>query len=275
MGQMRPVVALIVLVGVGCGVAVADDAPLPQPRPVPYADAPVILSPPLYTIDEITSAPSDCRVRLQAIAEVTPLPIMDGPGICGGDDMVELKAVVLPDHARIPIVPAAMLRCPMAAALTDWLRDDAAPRVSQLGAALRSVENYDSYECRGRNRVVGAKISEHGKGNAIDVRAFHLADGRRIELTDAKVDKPLRDALRQEVCGRFTTVLGPGSDGYHEGHVHLDLAERRGGYRICEWDVREPAAVVAATSADTEIAALNVPLPPPRPAALRAAQSKL
>src|SRR6185312_7385988 len=135
--------------------------------------------------------------------------------------------------------------------------------------------NYDSYECRGRNRVVGAKISEHGKGNAIDVRAFHLSDGRRIELTDAKADKPLREALRQEVCGRFTTVLGPGSDGYHEGHIHLDLAERHGGYRICEWDVREPPAVVAAVSADTEIAAVNVPLPPPRPAALRAVQSKL
>jgi hypothetical protein len=34
--------------------------------------------------------------------------------------------------------------------------------------------------------------------------------------------------------------------------VHVDLAERRGDYRICEWDVREPAD-------DT------VPLPRPRP----------
>jgi hypothetical protein len=35
-------------------------------------------------------------------------------------------------------------------------------------------------------------------------------------------------------------VLGPGSDGYHENHVHLDLLERRSGYRICQWDVRDP-----------------------------------
>jgi hypothetical protein len=49
-------------------------------------------------------------------------------------------------------------------------------------------------------------------------------------------------------------VLGPGSDGYHEEHVHVDLAERRGGYRICEWDVREPGE-----TADM------VPLPRPRP----------
>jgi hypothetical protein len=35
-------------------------------------------------------------------------------------------------------------------------------------------------------------------------------------------------------------VLGPGSDGYHEEHIHLDQAERRNGFRICQWDVREP-----------------------------------
>lgn len=273
MGQMRLVVALLICGGAGCAVAAAEEVPLPQPRPVPYADAPSVVTPPLYTIDEISSTPSECRTRLQTVAEITPLPILDGPGVCGGGDMVELNAVVMPDHTRIPIVPAATLRCPMAAALADWLRDDAAPHVAELGATLRSVENYDSYDCRGRNRVAGAKISEHGKGNAIDVRAFHLADGRRIELTDPKVDKPLREALRQEVCARFTTVLGPGSDGYHEGHVHLDLAERRNGYRICEWDVREPAPVIVANSAAIGTDTLNVPLPPPRPAALRAAQN--
>ncbi len=56
------------------------------------------------------------------------------------------------------------------------------------------------------------------------------------------------------------TVLGPGSDGYHEDHVHVDLAERRNNYRICEWDVRIPEPVSAAADAD------SVPLPRPRPA---------
>ena len=52
------------------------------------------------------------------------------------------------------------------------VRDEAAPRADKLGTALRTVENYDDFECRGRNRVAGAKLSEHGKGNAVDVRAF-------------------------------------------------------------------------------------------------------
>ena len=77
-----------------------------------------------------------------------------------------------------------------------------------------------------------------------------------VELTDPHVSKDFRERLRKSTCARFHTVLGPGSDGYHENHVHVDLAERRGGYRMCQWDVREPGEEVAAA----------VPLPLPRPA---------
>ena len=35
-------------------------------------------------------------------------------------------------------------------------------------------------------------------------------------------------------------MLGPGSDGYHEDHIHVDLAQRRSDYRLCQWDVRQP-----------------------------------
>jgi hypothetical protein len=74
----------------------------------------------------------------------------------------------------------------------------------------------------------------------------------------------LRDALRETACARFTTVLGPGSDGHHEGHIHLDLAERGHGYRICQWDVREPPKH-AAVIANAQIDGKPVPLPIPRP----------
>ena len=36
-----------------------------------------------------------------------------------------------------------------------------------------------------------------------------------------------RERLKASACARFTTVLGPASDGFHENHVHVDLAERR------------------------------------------------
>ena len=83
-----------------------------------------------------------------------------------------------------------------------------------------------------------------------------LANGIVVGLTDPQVGKDLRLGLRKSTCARFTTVLGPGSDGYHEDHVHVDLAERTGGHRMCQWDVREPG--------EEPVAA--VPLPVPRPA---------
>jgi len=150
----------------------------------------------------------------------------------------------------------------MAEAIVGWVREEAAPRALDLGSALKAIENFDSFECRGRNRIPGAKLSEHGKANALDIRSLKLASGQVVHLTDPLVAKDVRDRLRTSVCSRFTTVLGPGSDGYHEDHVHVDLAERRGGYCICEWDVREPAAPALASVAETA----PVPLPRPRPA---------
>ena len=240
------------LTGFGCGMAAAGEIPLPRPRPAIAADE-AIPQP-----ADATAKLTPCDERLAAIAEIRPLPRLIGPGACGGSDMVELNAVLLADRSRIALKPPPVLRCAMAESLAAWLRDEAAPLAGKLGAALRTVETYDDFSCRGRNRVAGAKLSEHGKGNAVDVRAFTLADGRALQLTDAALALDFRTALRDSACRRFTTVLGPGSDGYHENHIHLDLAERSNGYRICHWELRAPPAAA-------EIAG-NVPLPVPRPA---------
>jgi hypothetical protein len=261
----RTLITAAFLAACGCGLAAAEDIPLPRPRP------PVWIEPltfreaagPDFNSAEVTSAPTACDDRLAKFAAIAPLPRLIGPAACGGGDMVELDQVLLADGSRIAVEPAAVLTCAMAESFAGWLRDEAAPQAAKLGSPLRAVENYDSYECRSRNRIPGAKLSDHAHGDAIDVRAFHLADGVRIELTDATVNKPLREALRESACHRFTTVLGPGSDGHHDGHIHIDLVQRRNGYRICQWDVREPPAEVASV----QIGGKLVPLPPPRPAA--------
>jgi hypothetical protein len=146
----------------------------------------------------------------------------------------------LKDATRVAINPPAMLRCDMATAVTQWIREDMAPTAARLGSPLRGIENFDSYDCRGRNRVFGAKMSEHGRGNALDIRAVKLESGAIAHLTDPHVTKEVRDDLRKSACDRFMTVLGPGSDGYHENHIHVDLAERRGDFRMCQWEVRQP-----------------------------------
>ena len=185
--------------------------------------------------------PSACRLALtEAIAIAPSIPDIKGAGGCGGEDLVRLEAIVLPDKRRVSVKPAAILRCTMASALADWIRSDIAPLAERLGSAISDLDNFDSFECRGRNRVVGAKLSEHGRANALDVRAFKFADGSPISLTDRTVPRGLRESVLHSACTRFSTVLGPGSDGYHEDHIHLDLMERRNNYRICQWDVWDP-----------------------------------
>ncbi|HTC05488.1 MAG TPA: extensin family protein, partial [Xanthobacteraceae bacterium] len=186
------------------------------------------------------AAPSACQLRLAKIAVFQALPTLVGPGECGAVDAVHLDAVILPDQSKVAVTPAGILRCPMAEELAHWVREDVAPTATKLGSPLRVLDNFDSYECRGRNRVRGATLSEHGRADAIDVRLFKLADGRSLTLTDVNVDKAWRETIKASVCARFSTVLGPGSDGNHEEHIHLDLAERRNNYKLCEWDVREP-----------------------------------
>lgn len=237
--------------------------PLPKPRP---AEAPAAAKPPA-AVTQPPAAPAEadrpsetakpaevakpaepaapqlsaCRQALtEEIAIAPSIPDIHGAGGCGGEDLVRLEAIVLPDRRKVAVQPAAILRCKMAAAVVDWVRTDIAPLAQSLGGGISNLDNFDSFECRGRNRIAGAQLSEHGRANALDVRAFGLANGKSISLTDRSVARDLRETVLHSVCARFSTVLGPGSDWYHEDHVHLDLIERRNNYRICQWNVYDP-----------------------------------
>jgi hypothetical protein len=170
----------------------------------------------------------------------------------------------MPDRTMVVLNPPAALRCPMAEAVAGWLRADVGPLAAGLGAPLAALADLNAYECRPRNRIAGGKISEHGRGNALDIGAIKLGNGGLFKLTDPTVTKPFREAVRDSACARFTTVLGPG-DPYHNEHIHVDLAQRSRGYRICQWNVLEPKP---------ELASGEVPLPRRKPAALIALQPR-
>jgi hypothetical protein len=277
-GQVRRFSVILMLLAAS-GQAGAQNVPLPRPRPASllerFATPPQnAQSAPLTTalapapelhapeVPEPEPAPSACAIRLSDMAAFTALPVLVGPGECGAVDVVRLEAVLMPDKSRVAVNPPATLRCSMAEQVALWMRQDVGPSAAALGAPLAAIQNYDSFDCRGRNRIVGARLSEHGKANALDIRALRLADGRVIDPTSPIASKGFREAMRTSACARFMTVLGPGSDGYHESHIHVDLAERRGNYRMCQWDVREPPVLV------------NVPLPQPRPTAVSEAPAQ-
>jgi hypothetical protein len=162
-----------------------------------------------------------------------------GDALCGDLAPVRMTAIKLPGGGQVELRPAAIARCGMALEFARWVREDLAPSVNKLDAALQRIEIAASYSCRPRNNVSGARLSEHGLANAIDVGALLLDDGRRIAIDDPRAPLDLFGAMRHAACARFTTVLGPGADASHANHVHLDLARRRGGYRLCQWPYAE------------------------------------
>jgi hypothetical protein len=128
------------------------------------------------------------------------------------------------------------------------IRDDVAPTLNTLGMSLRGVGTLESFGCRSFNGINGAKLSEHGHANALDLRSLKLANGTVIELTNATVSKQLREQLRQTACTRFSTVLGNGADAYRESHVHIDLMQRSNNYKICQWNVLDATETAAVDS---------------------------
>ncbi len=133
----------------------------------------------------------------------------------------------------------AKMNCGVANEAAHWLETVAQPAsASVFGEKIVAIEVPSAFACRPRNNVNGAKLSEHGMGNALDISSFTLQSGRKVSvLHDWNGDGDSRQFLRQiraEACGPFKTVLGPGSDSHHRDHFHLDLQRHRSGGTYCK-----------------------------------------
>jgi hypothetical protein len=129
--------------------------------------------------------------------------------------------------------------CSFAREFGGWVREVAAPlALGYMGQKLARIETGEAFACRASYDKPGAVPSEHAKGDAVDIAALVLADGRRIfvKQQDNGTARDFVHALRMTACGYFTTVLGPGTDPAHEAHFHFDsgLHGATPNYRICQ-----------------------------------------
>jgi hypothetical protein len=134
--------------------------------------------------------------------------------------------------------PAATLACPLVSALDRWIIDSIQPAAMRwFNQPVVEIRQISAYSCRGMNGNPNARISEHSFGNALDISAFTLADGRRISVKTGWRGLPEEQGFLRDVqgaaCQMFNTVLAPGSNIFHYDHIHVDLMRRSSGRAIC------------------------------------------
>ena len=178
------------------------------------------------TIDPETRR--QCLARLTADgARYTVLPDRSYTDQCWAQNAVKL------DDIGMPVTNLGQMTCPLADALTRWTRDATQKAaVAWLDSPVVRIESYGTYSCRPMNNVPGARLSEHGHANAVDISGFVLASGRKITvLRDWNGPDPYaRNFLRavhDAGCRRYQVVLGPDANSLHANHFHFDMGTGR------------------------------------------------
>ena len=246
--------ALVLLVSTA-GLAMAQSTTRPPPRP--DASDPTVMSPdqphpqarPSFaapTLPDLSQVRPQLRPVAQPATNLTPVAqsarktsaslkgaVCNNPAILGKalkpitsriNGCNVAAPVLVTSVSGVSLSPPATINCTEAAALATWVPKGLQPA---FGGTIRQLNVVDSYACRPRNNVRGGRISEHGSGNAIDISGFVTTNGRLYTVA-ANYNSQIRTAQRA-ACGIFHTTLGPGSDGYHENHIHFDVAPNRGG----------------------------------------------
>ena len=147
-----------------------DLPPMPRLRnPSAAAKAAVALIPPdpdaepLVPLSDLAEPPpaaqSTCGVSL-AMLGVTAIPMEAiDQGACGMAAPVQVAAL---DGGSIDIRGKAVVNCAMAETFASWMDETVGPLAeSILSAPVSGVRVAAGYDCRGRNNIAGARLSEH------------------------------------------------------------------------------------------------------------------
>lgn len=178
-----------------------------------------------------------CLAELKTLgAEFKTLDAIKGEeNGCGIASPIELSSI----GQGIKLDPPGPMRCETALALSRWAKDMLVPaaKLSMPERKITALANASTYVCRNRNSAETGKISEHAKGNAVDVSSIAFDKGEPLIMKPRDEDGTVEGAFQRTIttaaCLFFKTVLSPGSDATHQDHLHLDVLERKGDYLYC------------------------------------------
>ncbi len=166
-----------------------------------------------------------CLATLKsASVRYSPLPNQTLGGGCRTIDTVKLLSFAT------EATNLGAMTCPLAASFAAWAQHAVRPAAqAYLGSDVVRIETMGTYSCRNINGGRSGKLSQHAFGNAVDVSAFILRDGRRVSVLNgwrgAADERAFLRRLHASACKRFGTVLGPDYNAAHANHLHFDMAK--------------------------------------------------
>lgn len=209
-------------VGAAAAALVAQIAPSRLPQIAPAPATPAALTP-------ATPPPAPVKGSVCGNPQITGETVapISGAGGCGVAEPVRIRAL---DGIRLS--SPSVMDCPTAQALLHWVERGVRPAIANEGGGIVSLRVAGDYACRPVNNQSGRRLSEHGKGRAIDIAAFGLKNGGEITVLNGWKSRAHGPRLRQmhaAACGPFGTVLGPAANRLHADHFHFDTARHRNG----------------------------------------------
>jgi len=231
----------LMLVLASAAVAQNPAPPLPPPRPdrpaeqqpegraeeVPRNEMPVERK-----ADKASDAEVACLDRLRQLG----LKFESQPKVQEKSCEIANPVLVSQLPNGIAVAPASLMGCPVAESISRWMSEVVAPEATRhFNSAPKTLLIGTSYQCRDQRN--GEKLSEHAFGNGLDVMGLEFDKRAPLTIGSHAENSPeaaFQLAVQKGACPIFTTVLGPGSDAAHGDHLHLDLRQRKGDYRICQ-----------------------------------------
>lgn len=208
------------------------DRPAPPPSEAPEQKPAAPEGQPEEKSPALESAEAACRERLTQLG----LRFESRPPVQENSCRVDNAVLVTGLPGGIEVSPGSLMRCSFAEGLARWVGEVVVREADRhFKSAPKKLLIGTSYQCRDQRS--GSKLSEHAFGNGVDVMGFEF--DKRGPLTidshaEGSPEAQFQDTIRKDACPIFTTVLGPGSDAAHGDHLHLDMRERKGDYRICQ-----------------------------------------
>lgn len=143
----------------------------PQPQPDPN----------VWPAAEVAKELARCNQLLRGLDVVArPVPQIREHS-CGAPAPLELISVG--QSPQVSFSPPVTVTCDMVAALHKWITRDLQPLARKhLGGEIVRLDTMSSYSCRTAYSRKNAKLSEHGRANAVDIRAFTTAMGANAEV---------------------------------------------------------------------------------------------